>query len=106
MTPKKEYYSFWTLYCFGLLVALFALLPRLDSFEYFYGKYLWAEDGNVFLNQVKDNEIESLRRWHPSGEIKAQFAFPLKGGNTYIKIDPLENIGSTVFKKIEIFCLG
>lgn len=60
LTQIKENWDFWLLYCFLLLVGLFALLPRLDSLEYFYGKYLWAEDGNIFLSQAKDLGISAI----------------------------------------------
>lgn len=57
---SKRWNNVWSLYFFSLLVGLFALLPRLDSFEYFHGKYLWAEDGNIFLNQSKDLGINAI----------------------------------------------
>lgn len=73
---------------------------------------------NIHLNRVAEgwlqlfwsatknyNEIQSLRRWYPSGEIKAQFAFPLNDGKTHIRFDPMENVGSAEIKKIEFHCL-
>lgn len=73
---------------------------------------------NIYLNRANEgwlqlfwsatknyNEIQSLRRWYPSGDIKAQFAFPLNNGKTHIRIDPMETLGSAKVKKIELYCL-
>lgn len=61
----------------------------------------------LFWSESMDfKEDHSLRRWYPSGEIKAQFAFPLLNDRSKIRIDPMDNIGSAVLKKIEIYCLA
>lgn len=52
---------YWTL-PLGLLVALVSLIPRLDG-EYSSGRYLWAEDGNVFINQAQSLGLRSI--WTP-----------------------------------------
>lgn len=45
---------------FASLVCTFlSLLPRFSG-EYFKGKYLWAEDGAVFINQAQRLGIESI----------------------------------------------
>lgn len=41
------------------LLAILAVLPRLDL-SYYNGKYLWAEDGNVYINQAKSQFLKSL----------------------------------------------
>lgn len=67
------------------------------------GKEGWMQ---VFWNEKRmHNPLESLRRWYPSGEIKAQFAFPISPEGTYVRFDPMEQIDSGVIRKIEIFCL-
>ena len=43
-----------------LAAGLAALVPRLDGTPYVPGKYLWAEDGNVFLNDAAVHGIGSL----------------------------------------------
>lgn len=50
--PRGPEAAFWTFYAVAAVVALLALVPRLDSFDYVNGRYLWAEDGNVFLNEA------------------------------------------------------
>jgi hypothetical protein len=35
-----------------VLLSLILLIPRLDGLNYFSGKYLWAEDGLVFINEA------------------------------------------------------
>lgn len=50
-----------SLYLFLIYIASFLfLLPRLDGFDYFYGKYLWAEDGVIFLNDSQEIGYKSL----------------------------------------------
>lgn len=46
-----------------LLTAITLLIPRLDGLPYFPGKYLWAEDGSVFINQAQTFGLASL--WMP-----------------------------------------
>lgn len=43
----------------GVLVGIFCLLPRWDG-GFFSGKYLWAEDGSIFINQLFDLGLDSL----------------------------------------------
>lgn len=53
-TPDSRAAKGWILYAVAFLTAIIALLPRLDGFDYFWGKYLWAEDGNIFLHQSEE----------------------------------------------------
>jgi hypothetical protein len=46
-----------------LVVATLLLIPRLGGFDYFVGKYLWAEDGIIFLGQAKSMGVSSI--WEP-----------------------------------------
>lgn len=46
-----------------MILVIVLLIPRLDGFSYFPGKYLWAEDGGVFINQAQESGIQSL--WTP-----------------------------------------
>ncbi|MGJ0486934.1 MAG: hypothetical protein ACR65R_20705 [Methylomicrobium sp.] len=46
-----------------LALAVALLIPRLDGLDYFPGKYLWAEDGNIFINEAESLGIPSL--WRP-----------------------------------------
>lgn len=57
----------------------------------------WSADRNF-------NETASLRRWYPSGKVKAQFAFPVSPGGLNFRFDPLENDGSASIEKIELVC--
>lgn len=41
------------------LAAILALLPRLNL-PYFNGKYLWAEDGIIYINQARSLSLDSL----------------------------------------------
>ena len=50
----------WFFYIIAYSVAIVTLLPRLEGFEYYHGKYLWAEDGNVFLNQAQATGIWAI----------------------------------------------
>lgn len=54
--PNIQKFQSLGFYCFTLLVAILALLPRLDSYNYYFGKYLWAEDG-IFLNEASKNGL-------------------------------------------------
>ncbi len=38
----------------AMFLAVISLIPRVDEFKYYPGKYLWAEDGNVFINQSEE----------------------------------------------------
>ncbi len=44
------------------LFAILAILPRLNL-PYYNGKYLWAEDGIIYINQAKSLLLDSL--WKP-----------------------------------------
>ena len=46
----------------GLTLALIALVPRLEG-NFFTGKYLWAEDGNIFINEANSLGLSSI--WTP-----------------------------------------
>ncbi|EDK72386.1 hypothetical protein TM7_0496 [candidate division TM7 genomosp. GTL1] len=48
---------------FLLLLSLALLIPRLDGWDYAVGKYLWAEDGSVFINEAQRFGFASL--WQP-----------------------------------------
>jgi len=50
-------------------------------------------------------ETNSLKRWYPANEIRAQFAFPSKGTPSFIRIDPMTHPGSLRIKEIKFFCL-
>lgn len=41
------------------LAALLAILPRLNL-PYYNGKYLWAEDGVIYINQARSLSLDSL----------------------------------------------
>jgi hypothetical protein len=43
-------------------VAMISLIPRIDG-TYFNGKYLWAEDGNIFINQAQSLGLSAI--WTP-----------------------------------------
>lgn len=58
----------------------------------------WSES-NSFV------ETNSLKRWYPENEIRAQFAFPSNGDSTFIRIDPINHSGSINIKEIKFFCL-
>lgn len=47
-------------FAFLLLIAVVLLTPRLDGVDYFPGKYLWAEDGSIFLNQAQSLGLASI----------------------------------------------
>lgn len=47
---------------FGLFIAYCSLYPRLDG-AYFTGKYLWAEDGDIFIGQSRTLGLSSI--WTP-----------------------------------------
>ena len=49
--PSVERVSAWSFFLFIFFIALLVLIPRLDGFDYFPGKYLWAEDGVIFINE-------------------------------------------------------
>lgn len=51
------------------------------------------------------SERQSLRRWYPSGDVEAQFAFPISSKGTQLRFDPMEGNGSAHLRKMEIFCL-
>ena len=51
---------------------------------------------------VKKN---SIRRFYPAGEIKAQFAFPNFSRDLYLRFDPLYRQSQATIKKILIYCL-
>lgn len=46
-----------------LLFAVVLLLPRLGGWDYYPGKYLWAEDGSVFMSHAQSMGFSSL--WTP-----------------------------------------
>jgi hypothetical protein len=48
-------------YATAFAVAMFCLLPRLFG-KYYLGKYLWAEDGNIFLNQSQEMGLAAIIR--------------------------------------------
>lgn len=50
----------WLHFFSAIVVALLVLVPRLDGVEYYAGKYLWAEDGSVFLNQSHELGIQAI----------------------------------------------
>lgn len=50
-------------------------------------------------------ETKSLRRWYPSGEITAQFAFPNEKDGVFIRFDPIDSVGMSDIKAFKIFCL-
>ena len=55
----------------------------------------------LFFNSTPNfSEIKSLRRWYPSGFVKAQFAFPNEPGGFYIRLDPDKLPGSDNIKKL------
>lgn len=54
--------SGWVIYGIAYLVGLLSLLPRLGEFRYQFGKYLWAEDGNVFLSQAQSLGLSAFLR--------------------------------------------
>jgi len=58
----------------------------------------WSES-NAYI------EANSLKRWYPANEIRAQFAFPSKGTPSFIRIDPMTHAGSLHIKEIKFFCL-
>jgi hypothetical protein len=62
MTSKKLAINFYILLIVCIFLSLIALLPRLEG-ENVLGKFLWAEDGNIFINQVTDFGLRSL--WIP-----------------------------------------
>ena len=54
---KNNIYVYYLVSIFvGVLVTIF----RLDDFNFFWGKYLWAEDGNEFLNNAFQMGFSSL----------------------------------------------
>jgi hypothetical protein len=60
----------------------------------------------VFFNSNPNfSEVKSLRRWYPSGLIKAQFAFPNESGGIYIRLDPSELPSKDKIAKITAYCL-
>lgn len=50
----------WLFYTIFFCFSVIALFPRFDELSYEYGKYLWAEDGNIFLNQAQELSFFSL----------------------------------------------
>jgi len=55
LTKRQQLYIVLT----SLVCTFFSLLPRLSG-DYFEGKYLWAEDSTVFINQAQQLGIQSL----------------------------------------------
>lgn len=49
-------------------------------------------------------EANSLRRWYPSGQIKAQFAFPNNNSGLYIRFEPMELAGAVNIKEMNVYC--
>ncbi|CAB3687708.1 hypothetical protein [Achromobacter pestifer] len=47
-------------FSFLLLLAVLLLIPRLDGWDYSPGKYLWAEDGSVFINDAQRLGVASI----------------------------------------------
>ncbi|HLA77233.1 MAG TPA: hypothetical protein VJU18_06620 [Vicinamibacteria bacterium] len=60
--PRAATSSLGFLIGLGLVVAVVCLIPRWDR-GYSAGRYLWAEDGSVFINQAQRLGLESL--WTP-----------------------------------------
>ncbi|KTD14142.1 hypothetical protein Lgra_0752 [Legionella gratiana] len=52
------------------------------------------------------SEQKSLRRWYPSGLVKAQFALPYAHGGVNIRFDPLEMPGEIKVNNIKVYCLS
>jgi hypothetical protein len=59
---KNKKIKFYLILLLGLTVAFVSLIPRLDG-NYFTGKYLWAEDGDIFINQAQSLGLSSI--WTP-----------------------------------------
>ena len=60
----------------------------------------------LFWSETQEfDESQALRRWYPSGSIKAQFAFPMMKDGLFLRLDPLENTGDVSIEKIDVFCL-
>lgn len=63
-STRKPGISIHPLYFTGLLLLVIAILIfRMDEFSYFPGKYLWAEDGSVFINGAQSLGVAAL--WKP-----------------------------------------
>lgn len=61
-------------------------------------QFFWSQ------KQIFDSS-RSLRRWYPSGQVTAQFAFPNLQGGAYLRLDPMEIPGSVQVKSITAYCL-
>lgn len=71
---------------------------------------IWrSEEGWMQLfwdNNGMFSERQSLKRWYPSGLVKAQFALPYTQGGVNIRLDPLEMPGKIKIHKIKVYCLS
>ncbi len=43
-----------------LLIAVGLLITRIGRYDYFPGKYLWAEDGQIFINQASSLGVSAI----------------------------------------------
>lgn len=50
-------------------------------------------------------EKNSIKRWYPSGQITAQFAFPNFSNGAYLRFDPLEDLGAIKINEVAVYCL-
>ena len=68
-----------------------------------------SKDGwmKLFWDSSKNfTEANSIRRFYPAGEVKAQFAFPNVRDGPYVRLDPLEDQDEAQIRKIVIYCLS
>ncbi|MBU2741635.1 hypothetical protein [Acidithiobacillus albertensis] len=79
-----ETIGFITTFIFSVL----AILPRL-SLPYYNGKYLWGEDGHIYINQAKSLGLQAL--WKPyAGYLQTYSRLVALVGNMF----PLKDIPS------------
>lgn len=48
------------IYSLAFVILLMSLWIKMDGSPYFWGKYLWAEDGNLFLNQANELGLQAV----------------------------------------------
>ncbi|WP_426341207.1 hypothetical protein ACN9MZ_05300 [Pseudoduganella sp. S-14] len=58
----------------------------------------WDEHGNF-------KKADSLARWYPEGEVKAQYAFPMPPSGVLLGIEPYEMSGQTTIRRVEVHCV-
>lgn len=56
---KIDFYSIFALF----ILVIVLLIPRLNGVDFLSGRYLWAEDGNVFINDAQFVGVASI--WKP-----------------------------------------